>query len=432
MYPPINAIGTARVVSFVRHLPKKGWEPYVVSVRPSAWVPSDGEAPADESAAAVCRTAGFDLSRAIPRLLGNAFRAGGVTRMRAARAGGFSPLRAGMALYDGLLAFPDSAWPWAVLGRRQAIRFARSIQPDVILSSSAPFSSHLLASSVQKALGVPWVADFRDLWSGNPLIEQSPWLQRMREVVEARVVRRASALCTVSEPLAEYLRLVHRKPVFVVSNGFEPDCQSEPLPLFERFTILFTGMLYPGKIDPRDLFEAVRDLREGRRLPGGLRVVFYGPDHDRTEEMARESGVADLVECHGPVPQAEAVRLQRRAHLLLVINWNTPGSGGGFPGKFFEYLASTRPILAIGKKGGAMDLVLRETGMGVVVSSVADIQDVIVRTYKAFAEGNSPTPGRIPGEIAKYTRENQAGILACELASIASGPGLLPKRRPAA
>ena len=38
---------------------------------------------------------------------------------------------------------------------------------DVIFSSYGPSMSHLIASKLHKQTGVPWVAEFRDLWSLN-------------------------------------------------------------------------------------------------------------------------------------------------------------------------------------------------------------------------------------------------------------------------
>ena len=42
-------------------------------------------------------------------------------------------------------------------------------RPDVLYSTSSPVSAHLVALLVSRATGIPWVADFRDAWTKNPM-----------------------------------------------------------------------------------------------------------------------------------------------------------------------------------------------------------------------------------------------------------------------
>jgi hypothetical protein len=420
MYPPIFAMGTVRVQSFVKHLPKLGWEPYVLTVMPSDWVLSNREIPAGESTRTVCRTNCLDMSRLVGKLFGRWARGGGITRSKAQRETGPSLLKLGISLYDTLLAFPDSTWPWYFLGRKEALEFGLKVRPDVILSSSAPFMSHMMAARLRERLGVPWVADFRDLWSQNAFVDYPAPARWARERVEARVLRSAAALCTVSEPFAEELREKHGKETFVVMNGYEPSpAGPAPAPL-EGFTILYTGMLYPGKLDPALLFQALRSMKDGGRLPAGLRVAFYGPNHDVTLDQARAAGVAELVRCHEPVPQAEALELQRRAQLLLVMDFHTPRGKGVYPGKLFEYLGAGRPILAVGKKDGVMDRLLRSVGAGRTASTAAEVEELLLEAHARHAAGLA-APARDEAAVAALTRERQAAILAAKLDALTSG-----------
>ncbi len=423
LYPPMTAMGAVRAASFARHLPKLGWQPYVITVKPGSWVLSDAPIPEGEPPESVCRTACVDVNKVVPRLFGGLFRAGGVTRSRSRRKNGFSLLAFGMSIYDSLLAFPDSTWPWYFLGRRQALAFAARVKPDLILSTSYPFMSHVMAAEIQKALGVPWVAELRDLWSGNTQVQYSPFARWEREKFEARVLRRASALCTASEPFAEELRRTLGKDVFVVMNGFEPEDYKKDVQPLKDFTVLFTGMTYPGKLDPDLLFRAVRSLKDEGRLIPGLRLAFYGPNHDVTKDLAREAGIEELVDCPGMVPAAQALELQQRAHLLLVLDWNDAVSKGVFPGKLFEYLGAGRPILAIGQKEGVMDQALRKTGMGAVVSELGEVKEALLKAFAAHQTGAPLMPERRPDEVARFTRERQAKVLAEKLSSLVEAKG---------
>lgn len=419
-YPPIQAIGALRVASFVRHLPKFGWQPYVLTIKQGPWTPTKAPPPSDESQELVCRTPSLDISRVVTSLFGKTFRGGGVTRDKATRSQRRSLTRLSLQVYDNLLAFPDSAWPWFYLGRGQALEFARRTRPDAILSSSVPLTSHTMASFLQEKLNVPWLADFRDLWSQNCWIDYPPFARRRRERLERMTLRNAAGIVSTSEPHAQELKRLHNKPVRVVANGFEPDDYALPAPLLPKFTISYTGTLFPGKLDPRLFFTALKSLAdEGAIAPDNFQVLFYGLNHDITKKLARLHGVIDFVHDYGEVPRKRSLEAQKESHALLLLEWTDLQAKGGIPGKLFEYLGSRRPILAIGPKGGAIDAILRDTGSGEVVCRVEQIKEKIITLFNAHRKGSPLSSNGSAEKISQYTRERQAEILADFLSIIA-------------
>lgn len=415
-YPPLPAMGSVRIASFVRHLPKYGWQPYVLTIKTDqAGVP----VPADEDPSLVCRTDSFDISLAISRVFRN-IRGGTITRAEAARAQGTSFKRAALRFYDRFVAFPDAVWPWRHLGGRDSLAFAEKVRPDVILSSSPPATAHRVAAYLAGRMSVPWVADYRDPWSQTAWLDLPPAVRRKSRKLELETMKSATALCATSQPLAQDLVSLHGKPTFVVTNGFEPDEVPRARRPFDRFTLLYTGMMYPGKRDPRLLFEALASFAAKRKLaPSDLRIVFYGPHQDVTMGMAIEAGVGSFVECHARVPRAEALELQRSADVLLQLEWNSELTKGVFPGKFFEYLGAGRPILAVGPKGGVIDETLRRTGCGEVVSTAEEIEAFLARALAAYRAAAALPYAPVESEILMHTRERQTGILAAKLSELA-------------
>jgi len=414
-YPPLPAMGSVRIASFVRHLPRFGWKPYVLTIKLDQFgVPL----PADEDPNLVCRTNAFDVSLAISHIFRN-IRGGTITRAEAGDAEGFSFTRTALGFYDRYVAFPDAAWPWRHLGRRAALAFASKVQPDAILSSSPPATAHRVAAYLADRLSVPWVADYRDPWSQTAWLDFPPDVRDKARRLELATMTSAAALCTTSEPLAMELAVLHRKLTFVVTNGYEPDEVPQNLVPSKRFTLVYTGMMYPGKRDPRLLFEALGSFVMKRKiLPSDLRVVFYGPHQDVTMAMALRAGVGHFVECHGRVPRAAALAIQRSADVLLQLEWSSVLTKGVYPGKFFEYLGAGRPILAIGPKGGVIDETLRRTGCGEVLSTAEEIEDYLERALKAYQAGSSISYGRNESELRLHTREKQASILAAKLSEL--------------
>jgi hypothetical protein len=74
---------------------------------------------------------------------------------------------------------------------------------------------------------------------------------------------------------------------------------------------------------------------------------------------------------------------------LLLIN-NTGNAKGILTGKFYEYLAAKRPILAVGPTDGDAAAVLNETGAGVMVGFKEEkaTEQAILDFYNRYKSGN--------------------------------------------
>ena len=78
------------------------------------------------------------------------------------------------------------------------------------------------------------------------------------------------------------------------------------------------------------------------------------------------------------VSHQEAMELQQKANLLLLIQVNDSRTKGALPGKLFEYLKAQKPILAIGPKQWDAFQIITKTKAGIGL----EYQDS-VKQYKA-------------------------------------------------
>ncbi|MDH3665062.1 MAG: hypothetical protein OEU92_34455, partial [Alphaproteobacteria bacterium] len=152
-------------------------------------------------------------------------------------------------------------------------------------------------------------------------------------------------------------------PTKTVMNGFDPrdfSLDVDP-PAGLPVRLLHAGTIYPGRRDPRPLFEAVRRSGFG---PDEVRLQFYGRQLDTIRALADEIGVSDLVEIGDAIPYKDAIALQKRADVLLLMQWNDPADEGNVPAKVFEYLATNRQILGMGPLDGVPARLVRERQAG--------------------------------------------------------------------
>ena len=406
--PPDVSIGAQRVTSFARHLSSFGWE--VALLGPSG----DWRAKVSRDHAwIVFQTPGIDVGTALRSLTSYKLRGGGVSRheWRTGRSSGQLTAfvkRAVSWMYDNILTFPDPLWSWWLLGRRGASRCAAEFAPDVLLSSHGPPSAHLLTSHLSRQLQIPWVADYRDLWTGNPQEYRSRGAQAVAAHLERRCLRHAKACVTVSSPLAEQLSAFTSAPVTVVENGWEPDEFMAPSRASERFTLLHAGTLYPQTRNPEPILAAVSRLIErGHIQYGEICLKFFGPPSLVLEECARKYQLERVIEIR-QVSRDQAIQAMRDADVLLLLEWADLRGAGALTGKLFEYLGARRPILAWCHPLSAINEVIRSTDRGTSVSSIEEAEQSLGILISEWRRGGSWRDDLPIGPALRYSRRAQA------------------------
>jgi glycosyltransferase involved in cell wall biosynthesis len=308
-----------------------------------------------------------------------------------------------------LLHVPDPSLPWARAAFNVSIEATRKWRPDAIVVSGPPFSSFIAASRLSRRLTVPWVADYRDLWSNSTYYHLPAPRRAVDRLIERMTLRGAAALVTVSEPLADDLGRLHGRRAEVVLNGHQLGCDgSDEQGLSGRLNLLHTGSFNAGKRDPRPLFDAIALLGADG---DGIRVHVAGPDNAVAERSAHLAGCPQTVVSHGQIERAESLRLQHRADVLLLLMWNDVGEAGIYSGKLFEYLFALRPILVLGWPHGVAADLIRSRGAGFVLNDPVAIADQL-RTWLAEAAspgGIKPLPTSVTTGL---TRDEQNGRFA--------------------
>jgi len=309
---------------------------------------------------------------------------------------------------------PDERIGWYWIARQARSRVQEAGGFDLVFSSSRPETSHVVGAYYSKQLRLPWVADFRDLWTAHDVPRRLPPLRQFEKVIERHVLRRSSALATVSEPLAEKLRRFHRKPTYVITNGFDEDDFEPPVndsKGLRPLQILYSGTVFPGKQRPEILFEAIaRALASDLIERDDLRVTFLGPKCESVVETAARFGLRGVVRAEGSVPFHDALRRQQEADVLLLLEWGGDGRAGVLTGKLFSYFGSRRPVLAIGPLGTGVDEILRDTRAGVHAEDAAGVVTLLTRFVRDLhVKGAVPYEANEPLLRARYSWRALAG-----------------------
>jgi glycosyltransferase involved in cell wall biosynthesis len=426
-FPPANSVAAVRVGKFAKYLPQFGWEPVVLTADTSKDQPQGLPVEIDE--ANVFRTPYFALySSLYQNLKGNQVNTSeAASRKFYWKEPAYRAVRLAQPIYTlsilaPIISDPIGWYPHAIKKGRELLN---KYEFDAIFSSYAPSTSHFVARRLHKISGIPWVAEFRDLWALNHNARTTRFLRYLTCRLERRLMKRSSLLVAASEPAAAQLAKLHFKKATPILNGFDQDDYVEDIPLTSKFTITYTGQIYTGKQDPTLLCRVLKESRgEGKISPSNFEARFFGGGSLAVVKQLIERYVLnDLVKVYDHVPFRESVKRQKESSVLLMLKWNDPMEKAIYTGKLFEYLGAKRPILAVGSFADEyVDNVIIESGTGVVVDNVPVLKDILSRWLDEWRNSGSIVSHWEPrvDVIQRYTRRAQAAKLA-QLLQEASG-----------
>ena len=403
-YSNFRGIAAVRINGLAKFLPKFGWEPYILTA-------SSASAESSQSQINVFESPYEDLAIKLKRMLrlneNQSLKEQFHVRTQKDKQ---TQLDFILNIWAELFAYPDTYHSW----RKPSVALGKKVIEcelcDAMISSSGPPTCNLIAKDLKEKCCIPWIADFRDLWTQNHYYHFSKFRHFFERRMEIRTLSHADALTAASEPFSAKLKELHPgKMIFSITNGFDPDKKNPGSPLAKKFTISYTGTIYRGGQDPKLLFEALSNLiYEGLIDPNDLSVDFYGRKEDWLEDDTKSYGLDGIVKINGFIPRDESVEKQRRCHLLLLLTWNNKEEKGVIPAKIFEYFAAGRPILSIGATGGVVDDLLKITGAGFHPSSKEDMKRIIMNAYNEYKSKNTVTYHGLPSEIDKFSHIEMA------------------------
>ena len=421
-FPPSGGPGVQRVLKFVKYLPEFGWQPVVLTVQ-------DGDYPArDESLLAeiprhaiVYRTKIFEPYSLYRKLTGRPANAP-VDVENIPQGGKRTSLAESVAEFIRSTFFiPDARIGWYPYAVPAGKRIIREQKIDAIYSSSPPYTTAVIARKLHRSTGVPWVAGFRDPWTGFLSTPDRWFLPRAIDShLERSVFRDADTVEAawrgiLKDIIAKDPNLDQEKLAYL-PNGFDrDDYPSLELQPNQRFTVTYTGSMY-GKRNPRTFLQAVEELvRDGKVDPHRIQLRFIGRFGSEVHAMLKNSTLRESIEAVSYLPHSKSVEALLGSDALLLIVDEAVGSDEIVPGKVFEYIGADRPIIALAPEG-AIATLLRETRSGIVAPNqdIIAIQAAFIECYNNFLYHNRKF-GQDREAVKRYDRREITRQLAALL-----------------
>jgi glycosyltransferase involved in cell wall biosynthesis len=420
-WPPSGGAGVQRWLKFSKYLPSFGWEPVILTVDPhyASYPQLDLSlmkeiSPGLEIYHTKSSTGIFSIYK---KLTGN----------KEIPYGGFANevnpgfIQKIARFLRGNFFLPDARKGWNKYALVSALEIINEKKIENIITTSPPHSTQMIGLKLKRKLNIKWIADLRDPWSDiyyTDRMYQTTLAQCINRSMEERILNSADSVISTCNSTRDLFRSrLHENQsperIITVTNGFDPDDLKSTDIKPVNFTITYLGT-FAGNYEIDVLAKAIDYCKTVNFK--GINLKFVGRTDGKVERIFkdRKNVRLDIIPY---VEHSKAMEYLAGSAALLLVVPSDKKSDEMIPGKLFEYLASGRPIIAIGPKESDVAEILKETNGGRIFgqNDSAGLGEYLIEIMDNYNKGNFETS---PAGINQYTRRNLAEKIAGVLNSI--------------
>lgn len=412
-WPPGGGAGVQRWLKFVKYLREYGWEPIVYTAK-------DGEMPVTDASltkdvpkdVVVLRTKLWEPYSLYKRFVGrkkdDKINASFLTETKK------PGLTQKISVWiRGNFFIPDARKFWI----KPSIRYLSDyiVKNDIryVISSGPPHSMHLIALGLKKKFNLlKWVADFRDPWTHIDFYDKlmlSRYADAKHHRQELEVLKEADIVLSVGKHMSSQFEAIYRMAgetqggkFKVITNGFDAeDLTVDGIEKDKKFSLAHIGTLVKDR-NPEVLWQVLRELvNENEEFKKKLEIKLVGKIDLFIKERLEAFGLNSFVKKIDYLPHNEVIKEQQKSRVLLLLVNQTKNAKGILTGKFFEYMASGSPIIAIGPIDGDLAEILKETNSGLI----SDFSDAVQLKQNLLQYFSQVVPQPHFEKVARYNRK---------------------------
>lgn len=273
---------------------------------------------------------------------------------------------------------PDEKMLWVINCIREMDDVIDMADIDFIYTTAPPFSVNILGEYLKKKYCIPWIADYRDLWTSNDDYNRlyNPAVTRdeieLFRLLEGLLLKHADHVVVAGENWEKDFTErfgVSEDCISTITNGYDEE-DFETLTYHsiynDMFTLCYNGAMRYKNRNPVWLIQLINALiREGSISREDICWIINGKISNDFNRLIDETDIYHFVKRNGMVSHKESINVTMSSDLLIFFGEKGTDGRLNYPGKFYEYLRFGRKILSFSGEGSFQDAVLKETGRGV-------------------------------------------------------------------
>ncbi|KNF09651.1 glycosyltransferases involved in cell wall biogenesis [Gottschalkia purinilytica] len=415
IFPPLGGSGVQRSLKFVKYLRDFGWEPIVVTTGKTKFLLRDeemiSEIPEEVEIIRIDEVDKIDgrYSKKLIKLYSNIVNDNDLIKEYV------HFISSSQEAYDNLILFPDQYIVWAkeVLEKIHDKVDFNGI--DMIYTTSGPNSAHTIGYYLKERYSVPWIADFRDEWTNNPMMnyDKESIIYKMSFAFEQSIIHYADKVVTCTEISSDnYKRIFNldNKKVDTITNGYdEDDFNNIKIQNYrDKFRIIHNGLLYGVDRKVDNFIKAIYNLIINGSIDKSKIEVTFGPtdDTERYKNILKDMKLEENIMFIDYLSHEESLKLASKSNLLLLVVGKSEKWKGVPTGKIYEYLRLCKPILALSPKESIVEEIIEKQNRGknIEFDDIKEIERYILQQYNDWLNGKENSL-EITDEVKIYERK---------------------------
>ena len=319
---------------------------------------------------------------------------------------------------------------------KAAKNFLKDNKVDVIIATGDPFILFKYASKLSKKFNIPWVADYRDLWSNDITMNYKPIQKKVAQVLEKKYLKNVKLISTVSEYIvAKIKEIVYNKPFVIIPNGYNENIITKNIKANQNkkvLTISLAGTIYNWH--PYVSFLKVSSNFLRNKPNANFNINFYGTNKENSirELLENDEKLKKIITMYPKMSNDKLAMELAKSNILLLFNdYSIMGT------KIYDYLALNRKIILCFEDDKEANLLkekyfkfksikglseslqadlIRKTNSGIVVKDSEHLYEVLNDLCNEFEEKSYIENHTIGAE--NYSRKVQTEKLVNELKQI--------------
>lgn len=363
-WPPSGGGGVQRWLKFADNLKKLGCTPII-------YTPSNPDVPVLDptllddvpEGIEILTTPIFEPSRLLRKIYGKA----GSERLGADGGGKKQGVFSRLLLWiRGNFFIPDARVRWVKPSVKYLGKWLGENQVDAIITTGPPHSVHLIGLGLKKKNPkLKWIADFRDPWSDMDYLDDFKMGKNARKKMaelENEVTSYADRLIVTSRSAEDKLVEGKNKICLFIPNGWDAADFPKSIPSKEDSELVRYGHFgsLHGSRNAIGIWKAFAALKEkGQKFE----LTFAGSVSPEISRHLIDFGLEDNCVFQGNLGHRESIEKMLLCDALLLIHNDSDSATRSTPGKLFEYIAASKPIISICRHKGDLASMLDGFGL---------------------------------------------------------------------
>ncbi len=228
---------------------------------------------------------------------------------------------------------------------KAAKHYLKTNKVEVIVATGEPFVLFSYANKLSQEYDIPWIADYRDIWS--ELHQNNNFLlKRFHQAQEKQLVKHARAITTVSDFVKESIfRSTKNLNIHILPNGFDARNMQIANVIEQKSDVLRIGLA--GSILPwNPLVPFLQSLKKYQEKFPNKKIEFHfiGLNNESEFEALLKTNFKQIKSSIFFHPRMENLELLKKMSefnaLLLFNNFSYMGT------KIYDYLGLKRQIIS--------------------------------------------------------------------------------------